>query len=178
MDQTLIAIPLITSFVFWIIGISGTLRRTLVTILLSLAAMILAYQHFDAMAAVVRDIFGRNLTTNQSYALGFGVGLIGALILLYVLYAVLWKRNTYQSDYQPGGLRLVQSLFTTIIGWGLGTLLAACYLQLIMDPFPRYFSANSSVLWNLFRFTLNVITVLVRPWLVDAPPQFIQQLGL
>jgi len=178
MEQTLVSISLISTFIFWLIGVTGNWRRTLVNILLSLAAMILAYQHFDALADIIGDIFGSDLNTNQRFALGFGLGLVLAWIVLYVLYTVLWKSSNSSQESPSGGIRLVQSLFTAIIGWVLGVLVAACYLQLTIDTLPRYFGSSSSALWNAFRVTINLITVFVNPWLVHSPPPFLLQLGM
>lgn len=178
MEQTLVSISLISAFIFWLIGVTGSWRRTLVSIVLSLAAMILAYQHFDALARTLADIFGRDLNTNQRFAMGFGVSLILAIIVLYVLYAVLWKSSDSSQSPSSGGIRLIQSLFTALIGWALGVLIAASYLQLTIDSLPRYFGNSSSALWNAFRITINVITVFVNPWLVHSPPPFLLQLGM
>jgi hypothetical protein len=170
MDQSLLTIPIISSMVFWLVGISINWRRVIATVVLIYAAVILAFQHFDSVADILNDIFGTSLWEDQTIAMGFGLSLVLALIVLYVLYTTLWKPAASTGE-QPGGIRLIQSLLTALVGWSLGVLVIFCYIYYSADSFS-FSQLNGSSMWNYFQITINLILKLVNPWMVKDPPQF------
>lgn len=177
MDQAIFSAPLISTFIFWVIGITGNWRRTLVITLISYAAVILSFQHFRTIANVLKDIFGSRTSEFQRIAFGFGIGLVIALIGLLILYNVLWKPTPLPQDPQGGGIRFLLSLVTALIGWMLGVLIAASYVGFaynINALLPEY---GTTSLWGAFRVTLNFTVSVVKPWLVQDPPLFLVMLG-
>jgi hypothetical protein len=177
MDQPPLTIPLISTFVFWLIGLSGNWQRALVCFLLSYASVILAFQHFDKVADILNNVFGLSLRGDQIIAAGFGTGMIGALIGLYVLYSVLWRPISSDDYQQVGGVKLLQSGITALTGWTLGVLVAACFLQYSQNATVLYFIDETSFLWNTFQATIKMTVYLVNPWLVHSAPQFLLELG-
>jgi hypothetical protein len=176
MDQSLVTITIITTFVFWLIGISGNWRRTIIVFLLSYVAVILAFQHYDTIAGMIVDIFGLSRRQDQLIALGIEVCLLISLLGLYVLYSFLWKPSPASQNLPSGGIRLLQSIITALIGWSIGVLLAACYLQFTSNVVPISLG-NDPTFSNAFRVTINIINNIVKPWLIFDPPSFMVVLG-
>jgi len=177
MDQSLFSAPFISTFIFWLMGITGNWRRTLVITLLSYSAVILSFQHFRMIANMVKDTFGSSMNGDQRLAFGFGACLVIALIGLLILYNVLWKPTPILHDHQGGGVRFLLSLATALIGWVLGVLIAACYLEFADNIIVLAPGNETSFLWNAFRVSINVAINLVKPWLVQDPPSFLILLG-
>lgn len=177
MDQVLFLAPLISTFIFWLLGITGNFRRTLAITVLVYSAIILSFQHFRIIANVVNDTFGSSMNRDQKYAFGFGACLVIALIGLLILYNALWKPTSISQEQQGGGFRFLLSLVTALMGWAIGVLIAACYLEFADKILVLASENKTSFLWSAFRVSINVVINLVKPWLVQAPPSFLILLG-
>lgn len=177
MDQSFLSIPLISTFIFWLMGITGKWRRTVVISVLSYAAIILAYQHYRAFGEILIDTFGLHMQPYQSVAIGFGSCLVVALIGLFILYNALWKPTSSSQEQSGGGSKLIQSIMTGLVGWALGVLIAVCYLQIQYTSVTPQPSDLASIP-NIIFITVKIINTSVHPWLVNSFPGFLAQLGL
>jgi hypothetical protein len=176
MNEEVLVIPFLSTFIFWLVGITSNWRRLVVSVLLSYAAIILASQYFDAVSNMLGNIFGSDLNANQKMAFGFGLCLVISLLGLYMLYNIMWKPTKAFQENQTGGVRFLQSIIFALIGWILGVLIAVCYFQ-YSNKIIQFSQLDVSSIWNVARRTINITIKFVSPWLVHEPPAFLIQLG-
>ena len=179
MDESLFMIPFIIAFFYWIAGLRSNLRQTVILVMISYAAVILAFQNFNPIAKMIASIFERNVIDNKIIVVGFGTTLILALVGLYVLYGVLWNpKSSPNQDQQRGEVRFLQSIITAACGWILGILFLTCiikysYATLLIPP-----RDGTPFLWDALKVTIKITNNLVSPWLVQDPPRFFLEIGI
>jgi hypothetical protein len=177
MDESVFIIPFVIAFFYWIAGLRSNWKKTIILVIISYAAVILAFQNFNFTARLVSSISGHKVIDNEMIVLGFGVALLLALVGLYVLYGVLWNPKASSNQEKPRGeVRLLLSIITASCGWVLGMLFITCIIKYsypIATIPPR---GGSEFLWDVLRATINITNHLVSPWLVEGAPRFLLEI--